>query len=220
MKYLFLLGSLCSFYSLMAQQADTLQIEQRPITWNEEREQLSIEYLKNRHGIAQNSAIIKPTMVVVHWTAVMSLDRTFQVFDPVKLPARPELQKVSPLNVSAQFLVDRDGHIVQVLPDSVFARHTIGLNYCAIGIENIGSDKYPLTPAQLAANTKLIHHLAAKYPIQYVIGHHEYQAFKNTPLWKETDPTYITQKSDPGKNFMMQLRGNLSELQLKEIPVL
>ena len=194
--------------------AQTPTVIQKPIIWNAEREQLSLDYLKNRHGIVQQKAIIKPTMVVVHWTANNSVQATFNTFNPVLLPGRPELRKASALNVSSQYVIDRDGTIYQFLPDTVFARHTIGLNYCAIGIENIGGDKYPLTEKQLKANEKLIRHLKSKYPIDFVIGHHEYRAFRKTKYWKETDSDYFTSKSDPGDAFMLQLRGNLADLKL------
>jgi hypothetical protein len=108
--------------------AQTPTIIQKPIIWNAEREQLSLDYLKNRHGIVQQTAIIKPTMVVVHWTANNSVLATFNTFNPVLLPGRPDLTKASALNVSSQYVIDRDGTIYQFLPDTVFARHTIGLN--------------------------------------------------------------------------------------------
>lgn len=188
---------------------DRPYIVQRPINWDAQRDSLSLDYLKNRHGIAAPTVEIVPKMVVVHWTDVLSVNKTIRVFDPVKLPGRPSLQKASALNVSAQFVIGRDGSIFQLLPETTFARHTIGLNYCAIGIENIGSSRYPLTEAQLQANTALIKYLMAKYPIEYVIGHHEYQIFKDTAWWKETDPGYLTKKTDPGDEFMNQLRLNL-----------
>jgi len=184
-------------------------IVQKPIIWDAERESLSLEYIKNRHGIENPSAEIVPKMVVVHWTDLLSVNKTIRTFNPVYLPGRPALRKASSLNVSAHFVIGRDGTIFQLLPETAFARHTIGLNYCAIGIENIGSARYPLTDAQLQANTALVKYLMAKYEIQYVIGHHEYQIFKNTQWWKETDPDYITKKSDPGDEFMEQLRMNL-----------
>jgi len=185
-------------------------IVQRPILWDAEREALSLTYLKERHGLTQDKAQITPQIIVVHWTDVLSVDKTFSTFNPVRLPARPNLQKASPLNVSAQFLIARDGTIFQLLPETTFARHVIGLNYCAIGIENIGSARRPLTDEQLAANTALIRYLMAKYKISYVIGHHEYQQFKDTKWWKETDPNYITGKSDPGDSFMKRLREALA----------
>lgn len=181
----------------------------RPIEWTAERERLSLEYLLKRHGLSIDSARIDPRIVVVHYTANMSVTATLKTFKPTLLPGRKDLQGASQLNVSSQYVVGRDGQIYQLMPDNYFARHTIGLNYCAIGIENIGSAKYPLTKAQLQANTKLISYLRDKYNIDYVIGHHEYEKFKGTMWWKETNPTYLTKKQDPGTTFMQNLRSNL-----------
>lgn len=199
-------------------QAQTFRIFEKPIIFDEERERLSLEYLKNRHGIEKETATILPTMVVVHWTAVYSLESTFDVFNPVHLGGRPELTSASNLNVSAHFLVDRDGTIFRLLPDTTFARHTIGLNYTAIGIENIGGPEAPLTKAQVKANADLIRYLNKKYKLTYVIGHHEYYAFQGTPLWKESDPNYLTQKQDPGPKFMKKLRKKLADLNFKSYP--
>lgn len=198
----------------------TFRIIDKPITWNEEREALSLQYLKDRHGLEQTSATIQPQMVVIHWTAISSIEVTHDVFNPPLLGGRADLTGASNLNVSSQFLIDRDGTIFRLLPDTTFARHVIGLNYLAIGIENIGSDEMPLTKAQLKANEQLIRHLKRKFPIDYVIGHHEYQNFQTTDLWKETDPNYRTVKSDPGDKFMNQLRKKLTDLNLKPVPKL
>ncbi|GAB3234971.1 N-acetylmuramoyl-L-alanine amidase [Algoriphagus aestuariicola] len=198
----------------------TFRIIDKPITWNEQREQLSLQYLKDRHGLEQSAATIEPQMVVVHWTAIDNIEVTFDVFDPPLLGGRADLTGASNLNVSSQFLIDRDGTIFRLLPDTTFARHTIGLNYLAIGVENIGSDDMPLTKAQLKANEQLVRYLKRKYPIDYVIGHHEYQNFQTTELWKEADPNYRTVKTDPGDKFMNQLRKNLEDLNLKPVPKL
>lgn len=198
----------------------TFRIIDKPITWNAQREQLSLQYLKDRHGLEKSSASIEPQMVVVHWTAINNIEVTFDVFNPPTLGGRADLTNASSLNVSSQFLIDRDGTIFRLLPDTTFARHVIGLNYLAIGIENIGSDDMPLTKAQLKSNELLIRHLKRKYPIDYVIGHHEYQNFQTTELWKETDPDYRTVKSDPGDKFMNLLRKKLIDLNLKPVPQL
>lgn len=185
-------------------------IIQRPITWNQRRANLSLAYLQERHGIATSSLEIVPQIVVVHWTEILSVDKTIKTFNPVVLPGRENLKKQSLLNVSAQFVIGRDGSIFQLLPETRFARHTIGLNYCAIGIENIGSSKHPLTAAQMDANVALISYLQHKYPIAYVIGHSEYQAFRGSSWWKETDQHYFTHKDDPDAAFMHKLRKNLN----------
>lgn len=196
----------------------TFHIIEKPITWNQEREELSLKYLKDRHGLEQDEAIIEPKMVVVHWTAIDNIEVTFDVFDSPTLGGRADLTSASNLNVSSQFLIDRDGTIYRLLPDTYFARHVIGLNYTAIGIENIGGSDSPLTKNQLKANEELIRYLKRKYAIDYVIGHHEYQLFQETDLWKEADPDYRTVKTDPGDKFMNELRKNLSDLGLKPLP--
>lgn len=172
--------------------------------------------MKARHNIVQDSATIVPKMIVLHWTAIPTLEQSFDVMNPALLPgARSGIAGASSLNVAAQFLVDRDGTIFRQLPETAFARHVIGLNYCAIGVENVGGSKAPLTKKQLDANEALIRYLKKKYDIEYVIGHHEYKSFMGHPLWKETDPNYLTVKSDPGDAFMKKIRLRIKDLGLK-----
>ncbi|MEM8890270.1 MAG: peptidoglycan recognition family protein [Bacteroidota bacterium] len=197
-----------------------LQIINKPIQFDSLRKELSLEYLKDHHGLIQEEAHIIPRIIVVHHTVIPSLEETFATFDPPTLPGnRAYIQQSSSLNVSSQYSVDQDGKIYRFLPDTIFARHVIGLNYCSIGIENVGgTEDLPLTKAQMEANIQLIRHLVANYPIEYVIGHHEYQAFIGHPLWKESDPNYLTDKNDPGDEFMEGIRAALQDLNLKAIP--
>lgn len=189
----------------------------KPIVFDEERQRLSIEYLARRHGIQRKEPSITPKMIVLHWTAIPTLEETFDAFNPSVLPGRPDLQAASKLNTAVPFLVDRDGTIYQLLPDTTFARHCIGLNHCAIGIENVGNND--LTDAQLEANVQLVRYLKQRYNIEYLIGHYEYQDFIGTPLWKETDPNYLTEKTDPGKTFMKNVRQRVKDLKLKGSPL-
>lgn len=207
------------FLSLSARGQQSLWVE-LPIIWTAQRTQLSLEYLEKRHGIVQSSPVITPKMVVVHWTAIPTLEASFKAFNPELLPgSRPELQQASALNVSVPYLVDRDGSIFRLMPDTLFGRHCIGLNYMAIGIENVGNGKsHKLTRAQLEANIALIRSIADVHPIEYLIGHHEYNRFKSSELWKETDPDYFTHKVDPGKKFMRKLRRGLKDLDLRAKP--
>ncbi|MCK5854928.1 MAG: N-acetylmuramoyl-L-alanine amidase, partial [Sulfurovaceae bacterium] len=126
--------------------------------------------------------------------------------------------KASALNVSAQFLVARDGTIHRLMPENWMARHVIGLNYSSIGVENVGgknNKKDDLTPAQLKANIALVKYLKEKYPtITYLIGHHEYREMEKSKLWLELDKGYRTKKSDPGDAFMSKVREQVKELNL------
>lgn len=205
--------------TIVFSQNQTLKVIEKPIIFDQERADLSIAYLKDRHGLTQDKPSIKPMMVVLHWTEIPTVAGTFNTFNTSRLPAaRKGIAGASALNVSSQYVVDRDGTIYRLMPDTTFARHVIGLNYCAIGVENIGGDNSPLTDAQLKANEDLVRYLKSKYDIQYVIGHFEYLQFKDTPLWKETDPNYQTVKTDPGIEFMEKIRSNLKDLNLKPLP--
>jgi|TARA_B110000046_G_scaffold177275_1_gene203853 N-acetylmuramoyl-L-alanine amidase len=184
------------------------KIIDQPISFDEQRIELTLEYLVSHYGLIQIKPTISPRMVVVHWTAIPTMEATFNTFNPSTLPnARAEIQSAGALNVSSQFLVDIDGTIYRLMPETTMARHVIGLNHCAIGIENVGPGQDgKLTEAQLEANVILITYLQKKYPIEFVIGHYEYQDFVDHPLWLEKDAGYRTEKIDPGVEFMEDLR--------------
>ncbi|MDX1678749.1 peptidoglycan recognition family protein, partial [Arsukibacterium sp.] len=155
---------------------DDLLIIQKPIVFDDKRKALTLEYMQQRYGLIQQEPTIVPRMVVVHWTVIPTFEQTFAAFNPPELPAaRAGIRTGGALNVSSQFVIDRDGTIYQLMPETTMARHTIGLNYTAIGIENVADGNgLPMTDAQLTANTRLIKYLAQKYPIEYVLGHSEY----------------------------------------------
>ena len=217
---LFLILIACATNPNQQEDSSNLTIIQKPILYNEQREQLSLEYLKQRYNMIQEKATIIPKMVVVHWTVIPTMQGTYDAFYAPTLPeSRAKISSASQLNVSSQYLIDRDGSIYQLLPDTTFARHVIGLNHSAIGIENVGNGTdLPLTDAQLKSNIALIKQLSLKYPIEYVIGHYEYTNFIDHPLWKETNPGYLTDKNDPGEDFVKKVRSGLSELKLKTVP--
>lgn len=198
----------------------TKTIIEHPITFNDERKILTLEYLENRYGLDQDTPQIVPKMIVLHWTVIPTFEKSFEAFNPVSLPNwRPDIKDVSGLNVSSQFLVDRDGTIYRLLPETTMARHVIGLNHCAIGVENVGgTDDLPLTKAQLKSNIWLVKYLKDKYDIDYLIGHYEYTLFENHPLWLEKDAGYRTKKTDPGPDFMLEVRKVVNNLDFKELP--
>lgn len=207
-----------AFLFLMVFEGFSQKIIEQPIIYDSTRKALSLQYLQERHGLTLTEPTISPKIIVSHWTVIPTFEDSFNAFNPVFLPnVRKELKRASPLNVSIHFLVDRDGTIYRLMPENLMARHVIGLNWCALGIENVGDgNKFPLTEAQLKANICLVKYLKKKYKsIEYLIGHHEYTSFQNTPLWKETDANYRTEKSDPGKEFMEKLRNGVKKLNLK-----
>jgi N-acetylmuramoyl-L-alanine amidase len=190
----------------------------KPVPFPDERVQLTREYIRDHYGIDAPGIEIVPRIVVLHWTAGKSLTGDFNTFVPATLRGRADIRTASELNVGIQFLLDRDGKIYRLMPETWMARHVIGLNYNAIGVENVGGagGTDDLTPAQRAANIWLVRYLVRIYPtIEYLIGHHEYRLFEGHPLWLERDPGYRTGKSDPGDAFMNAVRMEVRELNLK-----
>ena len=187
-------------------------VKKRPITFTEKRKELTYAYQKEHYGLTQKNMVIDPRVIVVHWTGIATLERSFAVFKPEKLASHRGELSGSALNVSAHFLVDRDGSIYQLMPDNWMARHVIGLNHVAIGIENVGGveGKEDLTESQVRANVALVRHLQKKYPkIDRVIGHYEYRELEGGVYFKELVAGYRTAKIDPGPKFMKSLRERL-----------
>ena len=197
------------------------RIIDKPIQFDEERIELTKEYMKSRYGLDRNSIKINPKMIVLHWTAIPTFEGSYDAFYKSTLPNwRPDIENVSGLNVSTHFLVDKDGKIYRMMPENYMGRHVIGLNHCTIGIENVGGTKEsPLTTKQLKANIKLVKYLAKKYDIEFLIGHYEYTNFEGHPLWLEVDEGYRTEKTDPGKDFMAKARKATKKINFTSVPI-
>lgn len=200
-----------------------IKIIDKPIAFSQARIDMTKQYIKEHYGKTVNDITIVPKIIVLHWTAEMSFDKSFKRLQPEKLLTdRKDIASASLLNVSAQFLVARDGTIYRLMPENWMARHVIGLNYSSIGIENVGGKGNrtdDLTPAQLRSNIALVRYLKGKYPtIKYLIGHLEYRQMESTALWLEKDKGYRTVKADPGKKFMSEVRSEVKDLHLKMPP--
>ncbi|WFO16433.1 peptidoglycan recognition protein family protein [Cellulophaga baltica 4] len=217
MKNYFLCGLL--FLAMTSCVVEKTIIE-KPIVFDAEREQLTLEYMKDRYGLEATTSKISPKMIVLHWTVIPTLKGSYDAFYSAKLPNwRPDLENVSGLNVSSQFLIDQDGTIYQLMPENQMARHVIGLNHCAIGVENVGGGTdLPLSRKQLKSNIWLVKYLKDKYDIDYVIGHYEYTNFEGHELWLEKDAGYRTVKTDPGERFMKKVRKATKKLEFKLVP--
>lgn len=177
----------------------------KPVVHNDRKKQLQKEYSLKHYGADYST--ITPQAVVVHWTASNIMTSAFNWFNHEEYGNAP-----GTLNVGSQFIVDRDGSIYRIMPETTLARHAIGYNWCAIGIENVGGENHQqnLTEAQLNANIKLISYLAQKYPtIKYVWGHYQQDKAKASGLYKELVSSYYSGKDDPGAIFMSKLRQTL-----------
>ncbi len=217
--YSFFLHFLLLFlFILISGCTSRLYIIEKPISFSEHRLQLTKEYIKKHYAIDEN-VYITPKIIVLHWTAINDFDSCFALFNRENLGgSRPDLDKAGGPNVSIHYLVDRNGKVYQLMPDTLMARHCIGLNYSSIGVENVGGENSidNMTDEQIEANILLVKYLKEKYPsIEYLIGHYEYRKFEHNPLWLEKDSTYRTEKVDPGERFMREVRNGVADLKLK-----
>jgi len=191
------------------------QAIQRPI-FDAERLRLTADYARRHYGKA--SAVLQsPQMIVVHFVTIPTLQKSLDFFLPPRIDhqIRRDIAGGGEVNVSAHYLVDRDGTLYQMAGEDVLCRHVIGFNQSAIGIENVAVDADDLTAAQLAANAALISRIVQRQPsIRYLLGHHEYRdrTLPHYQLFREDDPAYrFTDKVDPGRLFMTQLRDLLEK---------
>ena len=202
--------------------SSSLEIQDRPISFSQERQDATLAYIEEHYGKQPEDISIEPRVIVLHWTAIEGVEASFGAFDAETLGgSRPDLVSAGQVNVSIQFLVDQDGQVYRLMPETWMARHVIGLNYSAVGVENVGGGDSVdnMTDEQIAANIRLVRYLARKYPtIEYLIGHSEYRQFEGHPLWLEQDEGYRTEKVDPGERFMNAVRNGVADLGLQGPP--
>jgi N-acetylmuramoyl-L-alanine amidase len=151
--------------------AAALHVVWRPIPFGPERKAETAHYAKLHYGIA--SWVLHPKVIVEHVTANDSFSATWNTF-AANTPD-PELGQLP--GTCAHFVIDRDGTVYQLVPLTVMCRHTVGLNYVAIGIEHVGvSDAEVLhDPAQMRSSLELTRRLMRRFHIalRNVIGHAE-----------------------------------------------
>jgi hypothetical protein len=147
-------------------------IVQHFIPYGAKRKQEMAAYARRHYGI-DTWRLRTPHVIVEHVTVNSSIQATYNTFAP-DLPD-PELHELP--GVCSHFVIGRDGTIVQFAPLSVMCRHTVGLNYTAIGIEHVGfRDSDVLNdPRQLRASLQLTRWLRCRFGIavKNVIGHNE-----------------------------------------------
>jgi N-acetylmuramoyl-L-alanine amidase len=141
-----------------------------PFGYGSKRRAQMAAYSKRHYGV-HTWRLTAPKVIVEHYTAGNSVTSVFNYYQGNS----PDLGELP--GVCAHFVIDKDGTIYQEAPLWIRCRHTVGLNYTAIGIEHVGtSDAQVLhDKAQMRASLRLTLWLAAKFHIQIrnVIGHAE-----------------------------------------------
>ena len=143
----------------------------KPIPYGPTRKAEMAAYAERHYGI--HSWVLHPKVIVEHYTATTTFASAYNTF-AADVPDA-ELHQLP--GTCAHFIIDRDGTIYQLVPLTIMCRHTVGLNYVAIGIEHVGtSDAEILSDAaQMRSSLELTAWLMQRYGIalKNVIGHNE-----------------------------------------------
>jgi N-acetylmuramoyl-L-alanine amidase len=144
----------------------------QPIPFGPQRKLETAAYAQRHYGLA-TWRLRSPRVIVEHYTASDTLGSALATF-AADVPDQ-ELHELP--GICAHYVIDTDGTIYQLVPLSVMCRHTVGLNWTAIGIEHVGTSAAGILAnrRQLNASLALTAWLMRKLEIGIgdVIGHNE-----------------------------------------------
>jgi N-acetyl-anhydromuramyl-L-alanine amidase AmpD len=147
-------------------------IVSRPIPFPAARKDETAAYSLRHYGSA-TWKLTSPHVIVEHFTANDSFQATWNTF----APDVPDSELHELPGTCAHFVIDTDGTIYQLVPLGIRCRHTVGLNWTAIGIEHVGTSDASIlsNPRQLHASLALTFWLMSRYHVSLgdVIGHSE-----------------------------------------------
>jgi beta-N-acetylhexosaminidase len=143
-----------------------------PIPFGPRRRRETRAYTRRHYGISRHR-LRRPRAIVQHYTASESFASAFNTF----ASNEPDIELGELPGVCAHYLIARDGRIHRLVPTTIICRHTVGLNWTAIGIEHVGtSDEEVLgNSRQRHASLRLTRMLQGRHRIatRNVIGHAE-----------------------------------------------
>jgi N-acetylmuramoyl-L-alanine amidase len=180
----------------------------KPIPFGARRKAEMAAYSEKHYGI--HSWRLHPKVIVEHYTGSNSFSAAWDTF-AANTPD-PELGELP--GTCAHFIVDRNGRIYQLVRTDIMCRHTVGLNYVAIGIEHVGTSDAEILhdPAQIRASLELSAWLVDRFHIRIrnVIGHNE---SLSSPYHRERYKAWAHQTHADWKHRDMKVyRGKLRAL--------
>lgn len=174
-----------------------------PIPFGRKRRAETTGYVRRHYGSFMRPTwrLNHPHVIVIHYTDSPSFASTYNTFAADE--PDPELHELP--GTCAQFVIDRNGTIYQLVSVGTICRHTVGLNWTAIGIEHVGySDSEVLdNRRQVSASLRLVRWLRCRFHIQVknVIGHNE---SLSSPYHHEDVPALRAQTHDDFNRRSMQ----------------
>ena len=181
----------------------------RPIPFDARRRRETAAYAARHYGLA-TYRLTHPHVIVEHYTGTRAFREAYELLAPDR--PDPELHELP--GVCAHFVVDRDGTVYQLVPVYLMCRHTVGLNYTAIGIEHVGTTDAEILGdrRQLDASLALTRWLRCRFgiPLRDVIGHNE---SLSSPYHRERVARLRKQTHDDWKRADMEVyRAKLRKL--------
>jgi len=146
-----------------------------------------------RHYGEHTWRLVHPRVIVEHMSEASSAAAVRNTF----APDVPDVELHELPNVCSHFVVAASGKIFQLVNLRTRCRHTVGLNWTALGIEHVGySDGQILgNGRQMSSSLRLVRWLRCRFqiPIKDVIGHNE---SLSSPYHHEDVPSLRTQTHD------------------------
>jgi beta-N-acetylhexosaminidase len=144
----------------------------KPIPFGVARRAETAAYAQRHYGL-HTWRLVHPHVIVEHYTATSTFSSAWNTF----ASNAPDPELGDEPGTCAHFIVDTDGTIYQLVRLDTICRHTVGLNWTAIGIEHVGMSDAEILhdPRQLDASLRLTLWLMTRFHISLpnVIGHAE-----------------------------------------------
>jgi beta-N-acetylhexosaminidase len=146
-----------------------------PIPFGAQRKAEMVAYVRLHYSSFMRPTwrLIDPHVIVIHYTESSTFQSVWNTF----ANDVPDTELHELPATCAHFVIDTDGTIYQLVSLGTMCRHTVGLNWTAIGIEHVGfSDAQVMdNPRQMSSSLRLVRWLRCRFHIEIknVIGHNE-----------------------------------------------
>jgi N-acetylmuramoyl-L-alanine amidase len=176
-------------------------IVKRLIPFGPKRKHEMAAYSERHYG-EHTWRLVHPHVIVEHMSEASSAAAVRNTF----APDVPDIELHELPNVCSHFVVAASGKILQLVNLRTRCRHTVGLNWTAIGIEHVGyADADALDdPAEIHASLRLTQWLRCKFHIKVknVIGHNE---SLSSPYHREDVPSLRNQTHGDWRHSSMRI---------------
>jgi hypothetical protein len=172
-----------------------------PIPFGAKRKREMAAYSLRHYG-EDTWRLRDPKVIVEHMAQTSSAAAVYSTF----APDRPDVELGELPNVCSHFVVAGSGRIFRLVNLRTRCRHTVGLNWTAIGVEHVGyADSDVLDDrGQMRASLRLTQWLRCRFriPLRDVIGHAE---SLSSPFHRERVPSLRHQTHGDWKHAAMRV---------------